>query len=107
MDDRNYYRMREQRELIELAQNSPTAELAVVLGELLEASDEEWQSRLDSVETEADNLQDEVRLLANDVSELEHQIEEKDVQLAEQSHEIAVMAAQIKQLKETFNGVSH
>lgn len=32
MDDRNYYRMLELAELIELSENKPTAELAVALG---------------------------------------------------------------------------
>ena len=101
MDDRNYYRMREHGELIELAQNSPTAELAVVLGEHLEASDDEWQSRFHDLDAEADDLQAEVKRLESRVEELEGQIEEKDDRLEEQSHEIVVMTAQIEQLKET------
>jgi len=42
MDDRNYYRMLDDNELIELAKSVDTSELAVVLGERLRKERNKW-----------------------------------------------------------------
>ena len=92
--DRNYYRMLGDTELLRAAADSPTAELAVVLGERLEAVVTEMESdisdykeRADDFERDCNRLDDEKYVLECEISRLEDTLD--------------AMAEEIKQLKET------
>lgn len=92
--DRNYYRMLDDTELLRAAADSPTAELAVVLGERMEAVVTEMESdigdykeRADDFEREANRLDDEKYVLECEISRLEDTLD--------------AMAEEIEQLKET------
>lgn len=92
--DRNYYRMLGDTELLRAAADSPTAELAVVLGERLEAVVTEMESdisdykeRADDFERDCNRLDDEKYVLECEISRLEDTLD--------------AMAEEIEQLKET------
>lgn len=92
--DRNYYRMLDDTELLRAAADSPTAELAVVLGERLEAVVTEMESdigdykeRADDFERDCNRLDDEKYVLECEISRLEDTLD--------------AMAEEIQQLKET------
>ena len=92
--DRNYYRMLGDTELLRAAADSPTAELAVVLGERLEAVVTEMESdisdykeRADDFERDCNRLDDEKYVLECEISRLEDFLD--------------AMAEEIQQLKET------
>lgn len=92
--DRNYYRMLDDTELLRAAADSPTAELAVVLGERLEAIEIEHEERVESLkdkasdfERDCNRLDDEKYVLECEISRLEDTLD--------------AMAEEIEQLKET------
>ena len=92
--DRNYYRMLDDSELLRAAADSPTAELAVVLGERLQdvviemaADIEEYKECADDFERDCDRLDDEKYELECEIAQLEETIDN--------------LNAEIEQLKET------
>jgi predicted nucleic acid-binding Zn-ribbon protein len=92
--DRNYYRMCEDSDLLREAADNPNAELAVVLGERLEAVVTEMENDIYDYKERADDFERDCNRLDDEKYELEFEI----TQLEET---IAAMAAEIEQLKET------
>lgn len=83
LKDRSYYRDMSDRELIIRATYEPTAELAIVLAERLEASSVEWEEAVEEqreraadFEREANQLDDKLYRADNEIMKLEWQIEE-------------------------------
>ena len=90
LKDRSYYRQRSDRALIEAARFAPSAELAIVLAERLEASTveheaeiEEQKERAADNEREASRLDDELYRAQNTISSLEWKIEDLTKELQE------------------------
>jgi len=76
MTDRSRYRMCEDSKLLEEARYNPNAELAIVLGERLEAAWVDCEEQLNEVTDHAKALEHEIDELNEQVCSLEHQIDE-------------------------------
>jgi predicted nuclease with TOPRIM domain len=83
LKDRSYYRQRSDRALIEAAWSDPSAELAIVLAERLEASTteheaeiEEQKERVADARREAENLDEDLYRAQNMITSLEWKIED-------------------------------
>lgn len=76
LKDRNHYRMCEDSLLLEEAIDNPNAELAIVLGERLEAAWVDCEEQLNEVTDHAKALEHEVDELNEQICTLEHQIDE-------------------------------
>ena len=96
MTDRNAYRMREDNELLEQVKYSPTAELAVVLAERLEAVQAEAEEQLNEAKAAAEDA----RL---DFNQLDDKIYLLQQEIARNEITITSMAAEIAYLKEQQN----
>lgn len=90
LKDRSYYRDLSDRELIIRAAYEPTAELAIVLAERLEASSieyeeavEEQRERAAEFERQANQLDDKLYRADNEIMKLEWQIEELTKEIEE------------------------
>lgn len=90
MTDRNTYRMCEDSKLLEEARYNPNAELAIVLGERLEAVWIDYEQKLAEVTDHAKALEDEALELDDKIYLLQSEIERNEAT-------IAAMAAQIKE----------
>lgn len=94
MDDRNYYRMLDDTGLLRAAADNPTAELAVVLGERMEAVVVDYDAKVEELrETVSDR--------DLDINQLDDKIYMLQSEIAKNGGTIAAMAAEIEQLKET------
>ena len=76
LKDRNRYRMCEDSKLLEEARYNPNAELAIVLGERLEAAWVDCEEQHNEVTDHAKALEHEIDELLEQVCALEHQIDE-------------------------------
>ena len=92
--DRNYYRMLDDTELLRAAADSPTAELAVVLGERMEAVVTEMESDIGDYKERADDFEREANQLDDKVYQLR-------MEIAKNEQIIAGLSAEIQHLKET------
>ena len=92
--DRNTYRMCEDSELINEAVYRPTAELAVVLAERLEALDSEHEERVEELKDRAKNFE-------IDANQLDDKVYQLRMEIAKNEQIIAGLAAEIQHLKET------
>ena len=92
LKDRNYYRMCEDSRLLEDARYNPNAELAIVLGERLEAVGVDHEQQLAEVTDHAKALEDEALELDDTIYKLQSEI-------AKNEDTIAAMAAEIEELK--------
>jgi chromosome segregation ATPase len=92
--DRNYYRMLDDTELFRAAADSPTAELAVVLGERLEAIETEHEERVESLKDKAADFE-------RDANQLDDKVYQLRMEIAKNEQIIAGLAAEIQHLKET------
>jgi predicted nuclease with TOPRIM domain len=82
LKDRSYYRQRSDRALIEAAWNGPSAELAIVLAERLEASTTEHEAEIEEqkeyvadARREANRLDEDLYRAQNMITSLEWKIE--------------------------------
>ena len=82
LKDRNYYRMCEDSLLLEEAKYNPTAELAIVLGERLEAAGAEYEAQVAEVTDHAKDLEEDVDRYLLEISELEHKIDVLELMLS-------------------------
>lgn len=78
----NYYRMCEDSYLIEEAKHNSNAELAVVLGERLEAVLVEADLRLDEAAERAADFERDANRLDDEICELQHKIDVLELMLA-------------------------
>lgn len=92
--DRNYYRMLDDTELLRAAADSPTAELAVVLGERLEAIETEREERIESLKDKAADFE-------RDFNRLDHEKYVLECEISRLEDFLDAMAEEIQQLKET------
>lgn len=92
--DRNYYRMLDDTELLRAAADSPTAELAVVLGERLEAIEIEHEERVESLKDKAADFE-------RDANQLDDKVYQLRMEIAKNEQIIAGLSAEIQHLKET------
>ena len=92
--DRNYFRMMDEDELFRAAVDNPSAELAVVLAEFMEASEAKWSTRLEEAKDRAKDFE-------IDANQLDDKVYELRMEIAKNEETIAAMAAEIKRLKET------
>ena len=83
LKDRSYYRQRSDRALIEAAWNGPSAELAIVLAERLEASTTEHEAEIEEqkeyvadAHREANRLDEDLYRAQNMITSLEWKIED-------------------------------
>ena len=83
LKDRSYYRQRSDRALIEAAWNGPSAELAIVLAERLEASTTEHEAEIEEqkeyvadARREANRLDEDLYRAQNTIMSLEWKIQE-------------------------------
>jgi len=83
LKDRSYYRQRSDRALIEAAWNGPSAELAIVLAERLEASTAEYEAQIEEqkeraadFERDANRLDEDLYRAQNTITSLEWKIED-------------------------------
>jgi predicted nuclease with TOPRIM domain len=83
LKDRSYYRQRSDRALIEAAWNGPSAELAIVLAERLEASTTEHEAEIEEqkeyvadARREANRLDEDLYRAQNMITSLEWKIED-------------------------------
>jgi peptidoglycan hydrolase CwlO-like protein len=90
LKDRSYYRMCEDSLLLEDAKYSPSAELAIVLGERLVEVQVEFDEQLE----EAKEAAEDARL---DMNQLDDKIYLLQQEIAKNEDTIAAMAAQIKE----------
>lgn len=90
MTDRNTYRMCEDSKLLEEARYNPNAELAIVLGERLEAVWIDYEQQLAEVTDRAADFE-------RDALELDDKIYVLQTEIESNEATIAAMAAQIKE----------
>lgn len=96
LKDRNRYRMCEDSHLLEEARYNPNAELAIVLGERLEAVWVDYEAEIEALKDRAADFE-------RDALELDDQIYKLQSEIAANEDTIAAMAAEIEQLKEQQN----
>jgi predicted RNase H-like nuclease (RuvC/YqgF family) len=92
--DRNYYRMLDDVELISAAAENPDAELAVVLGERMEAITTEMENDICDYRERAADFE-------RDCNRLDDEKYELECEVARLEDVIDSMAEEIQQLKET------
>ena len=92
--DRNYYRMMDDVDLLREAAENPTAELAVVLGERMEAVSTSYEGEIELYATRAERFEREADQSDDEKYELERKISHLE-------DTIDAMAEEIEQLKET------
>lgn len=74
MTDRNTYRMCEDSKLLEEARYNPNAELAIVLGERLEAVWVEYEAETEALKDRAADFERDANKLDDELCELQHKI---------------------------------
>lgn len=94
--DRSRYRMCEDSKLLEEAKYNPTAELAIVLGERLEAVWVEYEEEIETLKDRAADFERDANRLDDEVCELQHKIDVLELMLATRDETI-------EQLKEQQN----
>jgi peptidoglycan hydrolase CwlO-like protein len=94
MQDRNYYRMCDDATLLIAAAESPSAELAVVLGERMEAVVTEMENDICDYRECADDFE-------RDCNRLDDEVYELQCKILQLEGVIDRMAEEIEQLKET------
>jgi phage shock protein A len=80
--DRSRYRMCEDSRLLEDAKYNPTAELAVVLGERLEAVWADYEEEIEALKDRAADFERDANRLDDEVCELQHKIDVLELMLA-------------------------
>lgn len=78
----NYYRMCEDSYLIEEAKHNSNAELAVVLGERLEAVSVEYEAEIEALRDRAADFERDANRLDDEICELQHKIDVLELMLA-------------------------
>ena len=96
MTDRNTYRMCEDSKLLEEARYNPNAELAIVLGERLEAVCVDYEEEIEALKDRAVDFERDANKLDNEICELQHKIDVLELMLATRDETI-------EQLKEQKN----
>jgi chromosome segregation ATPase len=81
LKDRNYYRMCEDTRLLEEAKYNPTAELAIVLGERLEAAWVEHEEEAEELRDRAADFERDAAKLDDELCELQHKIDVLELML--------------------------
>ena len=94
--DRSHYRMCEDSKLLEEAKYNPTAELAVVLGERLEAVWAEFEEQLEEAKEAAEDARLDMNQLDDKIYRLEQELETLELMRATRDETI-------EQLKEQQN----
>ena len=92
--DRNYYRMLDDVELFHAASENPTAELAVVLAERLEACEVEWDERLGEARERAADFERDANHLDDKIYELRSEIARNEITISSMAAEIAYLKEQ-------------
>jgi phage shock protein A len=80
--DRSRYRMCEDSKLLEEAKYNPTAELAIVLGERLEAVWADYEEEIEALKDRAADFERDANRLDDEVCELQHKIDVLELMLA-------------------------
>ena len=90
LKDRSHYRMCEDSLLLEEAKYNPTAELAIVLGERLEAAGVEYEEEIEELreraalfEGDANQFEDELYNMQQKIDELELMLSTRDETIEE------------------------
>lgn len=96
MTDRNTYRMCEDSKLLEEARYNPNAELAIVLGERLEAVWVEYEAETEALKDRAADFERDANKLDDEICELQHKIDVLELMLTTRDETI-------EQLKEQQN----
>ena len=78
----NYYRMCEDSYLIEEAKHNSNAELAIVLGERLEAVSVEYEAEIETLKDRAADFERDANKLDDELCELQHKIDVLELMLA-------------------------
>lgn len=94
--DRSRYRMCEDSRLLEDAKYNPTAELAIVLAERLEAVWVEYEAETEALKDRAADFERDANKLDDEICELQHKIDVLELMLATRDETI-------EQLKEQQN----
>jgi len=81
MTDRNTYRMCEDSKLLEEARYNPNAELAIVLGERLEAVWVEYEAETEALKDRAADFERDANKLDDEICELQHKIDVLELML--------------------------
>ncbi len=82
MTDRNTYRMCEDSKLLEEARYNPNAELAIVLGERLEAVWVDYEAEIEALKDRAADFERDANKLDDEICELQHKIDVLELMLA-------------------------
>lgn len=82
MTDRNAYRMCYDSKLLEEARYNPNAELAIVLGERLEAVSVEYEAEIEALRDRAADFERDANRLDDEICELQHKIDVLELMLA-------------------------
>lgn len=82
MTDRNTYRMCEDSKLLEEARYNPNAELAIVLGERLEAVCVDYEEEIEALKDRAADFERDANKLDDEICELQHKIDVLELMLA-------------------------
>ena len=88
LTDRNYYRMCEDSYLLAEAKRNPNAELAIVLGELLEEVLVENDKELEAARERAADFERDAAKLDDEICELQHKIDVLELMLNERDETI-------------------
>lgn len=96
LKDRSYYRMCEDSLLLEDAKYNPTAELAIVLGERLEAVGVDHEVEVEELRERAADFERDALELDDKICELQHKIDVLELMLTTRDETI-------EQLKEQQN----
>jgi predicted metallo-beta-lactamase superfamily hydrolase len=99
--DRNYYRMMDDVDLLREAAENPTAELAVVLGERMEAVSTSYEVEIDLHADRAADFERDANRLDDQVYELRVEIEKYAIAAAAREDEISHLRDELSKLKET------
>ena len=75
MTDRNTYRMCEDSKLLEEVRYNPNAELAIVLGERLEAVCVDYEEEIEALKDRAADFERDANKLDDEICELQHKID--------------------------------
>lgn len=99
LKDRSYYRMCEDSKLLEDAKYSPSAELAIVLAERLEAVGVDYEEDIEELRERAADFERDANKLDDEICELQHKIDVLELMVSTRDDEITAMAAEIEELK--------
>ena len=94
MTDRSHYRMCEDSKLLEEAKYNPTAELAIVLGERLEAVWAEFEEQLEEAKEAAEDARIDMNQLDDKIYELQQQIDVLELMVSTRDDTIAKLKEQ-------------